>query len=55
MKKIFVFSLISILVFIIYLSFKDDELYFVELSDQLSFSQNSYSFKIEKYLNEKNN
>lgn len=50
MKKIFVFSLISILVFIIYLSFKDDELYFVELSDQLSFSQNSYSFKIEKYL-----
>lgn len=50
MKKIFVFSLISILVFVIYLSFKDDELYFVELSDQLTFSQNSYSFKIEKYL-----
>ena len=54
MKKIFVFSLISILVFVIYLSFKDDELYFVELSDQLTFSQNSYSFKIEKYLKDIN-
>lgn len=50
MKKIFFLSIISIFIFIIYLSNIDDELYFVSLSDKIGYDKDSYSFKIEKYL-----
>ena len=53
MKKFLILISILFVVFLIYLSYIDQKVYFLSLSDQNGLSKNNYSLKVKNYLQKK--